>query len=195
MRRLHLDQLKKGQPGITESAGLFLSEASAFCLMKNGHTKGIELEVSGVKTENLRLYWSQVLDKQMQQTWEDGEEATEYGAMGIAVLLVLKLTKYKILGRLVKGDRTDYLLGNEKDPNNPVAKMEVSGILNATTNNSVNKRVGIKKRQVNKINNRAYPVYIAIIEFGKPAAKFIIVWIKKLKCYMIRLWNLMIWEN
>ena len=42
-------------------------------------------------------------------------------------------------------------------------------------NNSVNKRVGIKKRQVDKIDNRAYPVYIAVIEFGKPAAKFIIV--------------------
>lgn len=143
--------------------------------MKSGHSKGVELEVSGAEAENLKLYWSQILDEQLEKTWGDGEEATEYGAMAIAVLLVLKFTNYKILGRLVKGDRTDYLLGNEKDPNNPVAKMEVSGILKATSNNSVNKRVGIKKRQVDKIDNKKYPVYIAVIEFGQPAAKFIIL--------------------
>lgn len=174
MRRLNLDQLKKGQPGISESAGLFLSEAGAYCLMKNGHQRGVELYISGVEEEKLKVYWSQVLTEQMRKTWGDGEEATEYGAMGIAVLLVLKLTKYKILGRLVKGDRTDYLLGNENDSNNPVAKMEVSGILKADSNNSINKRVGIKKRQVGKIKDRAYPVYIAVTEFGQPAAKFLI---------------------
>ena len=130
------------------------------------------MQISGITEENLKLYWSQVINEQIENTWGDGEEATEYGAMGIAVLLVLKLTKYNILGRLVKGDRTDYLLGNEKDPNNPIAKMEVSGILKADNNNSINKRIGIKKRQVDKIEYRDYPVYIAIVEFGLPAANF-----------------------
>lgn len=55
MRRLNLDQLKEGQPGISKSAGNFLSEAGAFCLMKNGHQKGVELKVNGDEMARLGI--------------------------------------------------------------------------------------------------------------------------------------------
>lgn len=49
---------------------------------------------------------------------------------------------------------------------NPVAKLEVSGIWNEKLGNTINIRINIKKRQVEK-GIIKMPIFIIVVEFGK----------------------------
>lgn len=173
MRKLRIDDLTKGQPGISPPAGAFLAEAAAFCMVENGHQLGVTLKLEGDFKEQFRVSWTHIISDLHRRTWADTEEVTEYGAMGIAVLLTLQLTNYKILARLKKGQRTDYLLGDPTNINHPSAKLEVSGIWTEKPGNTINIRIGRKKKRINELQNRSFPIYIAVIEFNSPKSKFI----------------------
>jgi hypothetical protein len=82
-----LARLRKGMPGLTSSAGGYLAEAAAVCLDDQKHVVGISLSVVGSYRRIIRLIWDVVSDQQ-RRTYADLHEATEYGACGIAILVV-----------------------------------------------------------------------------------------------------------
>lgn len=43
MFKIDLDELRKGLPGFTPTAGSFLAEAAIYCLESSGHKTGAEL--------------------------------------------------------------------------------------------------------------------------------------------------------
>lgn len=88
MEKINLDQLKQGQKGITPIVAAFLVEAAIICLMRNGHQSGVTLKLEGDYEAHFELIWSDEMTAQMEKSWNDQREVTEYGATAIAALLL-----------------------------------------------------------------------------------------------------------
>ena len=154
-------------PGISRAKGNELAEAGAVCLESQGHTRGACLTVRNGANNSYRLDWPPVTD-QARRTWNDEEEATEDGAVGIAVLLASREIGYAVVLRSRKGTGFDYWLGeNVLDFK---ASMEVSGIRNGN-DSQVRARVQEKLRQMNRSNALGLPAYAIVVEFGRPLAE------------------------
>ena len=83
---MDLRELQRGQPGLTPEAGAFLAQAGAVCLESQSHTTGDALTVNGTLGEFIEELDWEPTDAQARRTWNDLQEATEYGAVGIAIL-------------------------------------------------------------------------------------------------------------
>ena len=164
---IDLRDLQHGQPGLSPEAGAFLTQAGAVCLESQGHTSGDTLAVNGTLggfAEELR--WEPAT-AQVRRTWNDLEEATEYGAVGIAILLVQRHTKHAVLKRARKGTGFDYWLGSaDRHPFQHKARLEVSGLLKGTVS-AIRTRVRQKVEQT-KLSARSLPAYVVVVEFGTP---------------------------
>jgi hypothetical protein len=86
-------------------------------------------------TGDLRTTGSLTLDDADERddgTWADLQEATEYGAYGVAIIVALPLTDMPRVERSAKGPGVDYWVGDGKDERGifqRAARLEVSGIL------------------------------------------------------------------
>lgn len=167
---LNLNDLGNGLlPAISPTRGMALAEAGGVCLESRGHVMGAQLHVSGCANNIYLLEWPPVTD-QMRRTWNDLQEATEDGAMGIAVLLAKKETGYAVLERSRKGTGFDYWMGDESiEPFQAKARLEISGILHGG-DHEVRKRVRQKLRQTAR-SDGLLPAYVIVVEFGKPQAQ------------------------
>jgi len=128
---LTLSSLEQGLPGLGPTWGKFLSEASRCCLEVHDHPNGVQLRVNGISDTALELRWKDEVTDQIRASWNDHQEMTEYGACGIAILLILKLTGFTVIRRARKGEGVDYWLGHKDSelPFQDAARLEVSGIL------------------------------------------------------------------
>lgn len=156
-------------PGLTPAAGNVLGESAAVCLEHNHHRSGATLEIGPGTSRSYRLDWPTVDDRQ-RRCYNDLQEATERGAYGIAILVCKEITGLVVVERSRKGTGFDYWLGKQDDDNmfSNKARLEVSGIL-AGTPADIRARLKQKKRQIGPTDNLA-PGYVAIVEFGQPAA-------------------------
>lgn len=115
------------------------------------------------------LRWPAIND-QVRREWGDPEEATENGAVGIAILLVATLTEYHIVQRSFKTTGVDYWLGlREDDLFQHAARLEVSGTRRGDEK-QIADRVKAKLRQVERSTNSGLPVFVVVVEFGTPVA-------------------------
>lgn len=170
---LDLNRLNRGLPGITPSWGSFLSEASATCLVSQNHQLGVEMDVLGFKKTQFKIFWNNQIQSQTFAAWNDEQELTEYGACGIAIMLVLELTGYTVVRRSKKGTGIDYWLGH-KDSNQPFensARLEVSGILKGDEK-EIKGRVKKKTKQTEP-SDGSLPAIIVVVEFGKPLSHLV----------------------
>lgn len=115
------------------------------------------------------------MTQQIQDSWNDLQEATEYGATCIAILLVQTLTDMRVTRRSPKETGFDYWLGDKMDdfPFQDRARLEISGILKGTTA-QVNQRVKEKIEQTKRTDSTALPAYIVVVEFSTPICKVVI---------------------
>lgn len=179
MLKATLDQLKEGFPAISKNIGQYLAEGGAFCLEAHGHKSGVALEILGDYPKTIELYWSNVVDPQVTRAWNDSQEATEYGAVAIAIVILSKLTSYSIIERSFKGTGFDYWLGDGEYDENLLpfqqrkAKLEVSGIWKEAETNTVDSKVNLKRRQIDSHGEYDFPAIIIVVEFGTPKAKMI----------------------
>lgn len=171
---LTLNTLQQGLPGLTPIWGQFLCEASAYCFEFHKHPKGVELKVKGMSDTAFKIYWEGDITEQTRNSWNDDQEFTEYGACGIAILLILKLTGFTVIQRARKGTGVDYWLGhkNAERPFQNAARLEVSGILSGDTN-AVRARVNKKRKQTQPTDNTSLPAFIAIVEFSEPQSHLV----------------------
>ncbi len=164
-RTLNLDSLKN-VGGLSKEYADFLHQAASVCFDHNHHETGKEMFVEGKYDTSFFLIWRS-LDPQYFPSWKDMQEATEYGAYGIAILLAISLTDYQCIERSAKGTGFDYWLGFEADLFQRSARLEVSGIL-AGNQVDINSRVLKKRRQLIGADNGRLPAYIIIVEFSTP---------------------------
>ena len=170
---LDLYSLFHGRIGLTRSEGGHLAECAVVCYHKTGKTRLPNLRVTGRYAKEFALTGPAVT-RQMRRTYADAQEATEYGACGIAALVLEVCAGLTILERAPKGEGGfDYYLapfseGQNTDSENffgsATATLEVSGILQGTETDS-QYRLNEKIRQV---QNRAssLPVFLAIVTFS-----------------------------
>ena len=106
----------------------------------------------------------------------DEKRTTDFGAMGVAVLLVCYLTDYTELATSKTNNGYDFKLTKvDDDLNFMTAKVEVSGIRKETPQNTVKSRLVVKKKQILKRAKKSSINYVSIIEFSKPEANFILI--------------------
>ena len=123
MRTINISDLNNGLPTITSSSGQNMAEAAVFCLQKNAHISAecilncvttVKKSKNDIdKSEDFQLIWN-TLDSRAETTYRDLQEATEYGAMALAVLLTIKLTNFTTVERSMKGSGIDYWVGDKE---------------------------------------------------------------------------------
>jgi hypothetical protein len=171
---LSLDALKTGQMGISLAYGSFLAEAASHCLRRKNHLNPALLHVTGDVCAPWSLKWCN-LSETGDGTWNDLEEAAEYGAYGVAILVALPLTETAQVERSAKGTGIDYWLGDGRDQRGIfqcTARLEVSGIFGGDETKIV-ARVRKKLTQPKPSDSAGLPAYIVIVHFGRPEARFV----------------------
>jgi hypothetical protein len=172
MRVLHLDQLKNGIPDISPAFGTLFAEAAAVCLTLSGHKPGVQLVVEGDFKTNYQIDWTQEIGSLEIASWADLKEAVEYGATALAMLLMIELTKFDSFAREDQYQGTDFEMRQHKQTGE-LAKLEISGILTETDDNTLHIRIKTKERKIKKRGNLNHTVYVVVVEFASPKAKII----------------------
>ena len=182
MEDLILDWLESAtMPGLSKRAGGNLLEACLVCLEHSGHRSGKELRVNdGENLTIFKLVWRDSLGIQERRSYADMQEATEWGACGLACLLVFNIAGLVVTRRSRKGTGFDYWLsrvteGNAKDATlfQDEARLEVSGILKEERETVITNRARQKLKQVTGGERTDLPAHIVIVEFSKPLAKMV----------------------
>jgi hypothetical protein len=170
LRKLLFNELENGLPGISKAWGKFLGEAGSLCLSLKNHASGVEMQIKGDAETVFRFFWSNEITEQTRLAWNDIQELTEYGAAGIAILLIQELTEFMVIRRAVKGDGIDYWLGNknDKEPFQDAARLEVSGIFSGNESR-IKARLEQKKRQTFP-SDGDFPAFVIVVEFSKPVS-------------------------
>ena len=171
---LSFDALKNGQLGVSAAYGSFLAEAASNCLRCNDHVNPVLLHVTGDASTSGSLKWDDP-NAADEGTWADLQEATEYGAYGVAIIVALPLTEKPRVERSPRGPGVDYWLGDGKDQRGifqRAARLEVSGILNGDEA-KIAARLKEKLAQTSRSDKTGLPAYVTVVEFGSPEARFV----------------------
>lgn len=176
-RDLAMSDLAGGIPALTPYWGGALAEAAATCFENQGHRSGVRMAVeytaSDTHRRGFKVRWDPVTDQTL-RCCNDLQEATEYGAVGVAVLLTKELTEFTAIERSRKGTGFDYWLGHQREevlPFQHAARLEVSGILSGD-DADISARVKAKLRQTRR-SDGTLPGYVAVVEFGRPEARVV----------------------
>jgi hypothetical protein len=172
VEELELARLGDGYPGLSPNGGLHLAQACAVCLQERRHISGIcRLATRGAFEASYRLVWPEVGDQILRQ-WNDEQEATEEGAVGIAILFITHRTEYQVVLRSRKGTGFDYWLGRKDDSLfQSSARLEVSGI-RVGMPREIARRVESKIQQTKRSDESfgTLPAFVVVVEFGAPVA-------------------------
>jgi hypothetical protein len=163
------DPLREGKLGLTKAYGSFLVEAASFCLHLNKHPNPVFVIVTGDTPTSGSLKWDEITEIH-NHSFADEQEATEYGAYGVAAVIVLKLTGISHIARSAKGTGIDFWLGlgtDERGIFQSTARLEVSGILKGR-DSRIAARKSTKLAQTARSDETSLPAYVAIVEFGRP---------------------------
>ena len=171
---LSFDTLRSGQVGISPVWGSFLAEAAFHCLQSNDHVHPVCLFITGDVCTPGTLAW-RGLTAEENRSWADPDEAAEYGAYGVAILVALPLTGTLRVERSAKWGGFDYWLSKddgERSIFQRAARMEVSGIFKGDKT-KIAARLNRKLAQTKQSDNTGLPAYAVIVEFGCPEARFV----------------------
>jgi hypothetical protein len=170
-----LRQNKPERPGWSLTFGAICADAAAVCLDERGHFIPVTLTIDGIQPCEIQIQ-ADAIDDTIRRFNADREVATEYGAYGIAALILPHLTGLTIIERSVKGKGLgfDFWLGSLEDPGTLFqrkARLEVSGIRQGS-DSLIQARVNIKLEQIRPSDDVA-PGYVSVVEFGTPKARIV----------------------
>jgi hypothetical protein len=172
---LELEDITLGYPGLTPSLGSSMLEACVVTFFKSGHKTGVKLLVKGAGDEQFTIRWNLKYGDQLRRTWNDQDEATEFAATCISILLAFRKTGYSVIERSFKKTGVDYWLGSKVDELNIFenkARLEVSGIFKGNER-KVEYRTKIKLHQSKQSDSSKLPAFISVVEFSQPQSKFV----------------------
>jgi hypothetical protein len=168
IEQIDVYSLKDMDSYLTRETCDFFSQAATVCLDSQNHSPGVTFKVEGDLSAQFQLFWKPVT-MQMKDSCYDMQYATEAGAYCLAILMIQKLTEYKVIRQSQKGTGFDFWLGDKKDdyPFENKARLEISGILTGEQS-QINQRISQKVAQTKQSNGLKLPAYIAVVEFGTP---------------------------
>ncbi len=170
-----LCQFKPERPGWSLTFGATCQDAVAVCLDDQNHPYRVTLQIDGIQDTEVELQWN-AIDDTIRRFNADEEVATEYGAYGIAALLMPYLTGLTVIERSIKGKGFgfDFWLGSIDNPDTLFqrkARLEVSGIRKGSES-IIQSRVKIKLEQISPSDTLS-PGYVCVVEFGTPRTRII----------------------
>lgn len=171
---LELSDLQKGMPGISPIQGAFLQENAIVALHKANHLSPAKMTLTGIANKDIELAWTDSVNQQMLNSYNDERENAEFAAAGISALLTPYLTDYTIISRARIGWGFDFWLGQENSPLF-MAVLEVTGMNKETQHNSMTKRIAEKRSQVRASDILKLPQYISVVELSTPKAHYELV--------------------
>ncbi len=175
MTTLDLTVLTTGMPGLTPAFGTALAEAAIVCFSRFGHAPGTVISVEGLASAKYSLNWSQTVPmSQLVSSYADIQEATEFGACGVAIALLQKQTGLVVVERSAKGGGFDYYVAEPNwtgDLFQGTSRLEVSGILESPS--QIRGRVVAKRKQIGKSAASGLAGFVAVVEFSSPAAEVV----------------------
>lgn len=171
--QLDLNALRAGMPGITSDLGGTMCEAASVCLEDCSHLVGVTMTVTGTlsSTHPVPLTWPLATD-QARRAYGDLQFAAEFGAYGIAALVVDRLTDLTVVERSRKGGGFDYWLGPKRNPEplfQDKHKLEVSGILSGDEGD-VRRRL---REKLDQLRRGAVPIpgFGIVVHFATPETR------------------------
>jgi len=169
---IHLNKLHRGSPGVTPEIGGYFAQAAAVCFESQNHASGIRMTVDGDFDSIFIISWDNTTD-QMRRSLADMQNATEFGAYGIAALIIENLTSLTIVEKSRKGTGFDFWLGEKDDDElfQGKKRLEVSGILNGDES-SIRSRVKTKLEQIARSDGKL-PAYVVVVEFSQPRSRIV----------------------
>ena len=178
--KIILEELCYGCPGLTPEQGASHRQAALVCLDSQKHTQCVSCEIKSLKETNsvLQLCWKGEVTEQMRRGWSDRREATENGAAGLAILVMLKFTDYTVLRRtdIDKDSGIDYWLSKKSGVDEPTenfllgdVRLEVAGRRSVR---SIERIVREKINQTKKSDKTGKPAYVIVVEFSRPVIYF-----------------------
>lgn len=165
---LSFTRICEGMPGFSSKAAAFHAEAACCCLARGRHAPPTQVRLDAAGTEcRVQLTWTQP-DERALATHDDLPEATEHGAVAIAIECVLATTDYVVVRRGRKPTGFDYWLGYPDDPAfQGKARLEVSGIQKAKAG-QVARRLKVKEAQTKQSDSLCLPALAVVVDFGAP---------------------------
>ena len=151
--------------------GIALALAGAICLESQNHTPGVALAVRGNAdgTRNFCLNWTPTASGD-NALWQPNQ-ATEWGAAAVAILLVNNETPYRVVEAAIVGTGIDFWLSEDSDLTfQHKARLEVSGIRNGD-DAAVTRRVREKLNQTTQSDHSQTTAYVIVVEFSRPVAE------------------------
>lgn len=88
---LDLTELESGIPALTAALGRVLTESAAVCLCDRGHTAPVHFVVKKSDDVQFMVDWPDVTNE-MKRAYNDFQQATEFGACGVSIMLVRRMT-------------------------------------------------------------------------------------------------------
>ena len=151
------------------------------CFHRCGHRSGVRLIVHYADAEEpVEICWEGEIDAQLLRSFEE-RRATDNAACAIALLLMRELTEYTAIKQSPIGTTIDYYLTSKHRAgelrnedlifNQVEARLEVSGILRETPENTVEHRINQKRRRLEREGD--LPDLIVVVEFSKPWSKVV----------------------
>ena len=175
MITLKLHTIGEGIEGISPTYGAYMAECAAVCFESQGHKSGVLLPYSdGQVTKYSVVEWTNEVNDAILPSHFDEKRTTDFGAMGVGVLLACNLTDYTIFDSSATGNGFDFWLRKRtNDGDFTDATLEISGIRRETLQNTVMSRLTVKEKRILKYAEKDAICYVSVIEFSKPEAKFI----------------------
>ena len=101
------------------------------------------------------------------RSWSDHPVAVEFGAYGVAFLLIRELTEFTVIERARKGHGFDYWLGHDDELFQRKARLEVSG-MSSGSDQDIHARTKEKLNQTKPSDESGLAAYIVVVEFRHP---------------------------
>lgn len=173
---MNLNDLEKEIESLSAVKANFLRETCIWCLNKCQHNSGVSLSTKIEKSiRDSKVTWSTAEDIAKINDSYNIDDALEFGAEAISLLLIKENTEFQFFERAVKPSGIDYWLRREKGDSlfsMGDARLEISGILKETSTNNFKTRLPKKERQTQK-GPRVFPLFISLVEFSNPKAEVV----------------------
>jgi len=175
-RKLLLESIGTGIPVIPPDAAGFYRQNCMVCFHHHGHRSGVLMRVHyREEIEAFEVAWDGEVSEQIVRSYGDKRRAVDNAACAIALLLVREMTDFTGIEQSSTGSTIDYYLVPQGQDDtlifNRAARLEVSGILRETEDNTVEDRVRSKLRRLKP--EGGLPDFIVIVEFSKPWSKMV----------------------
>jgi hypothetical protein len=173
-KTINLERLRENIDFIGASMSAYMCDCLVVCLAEENHKTGLILKVQTEDKEyNFRIEWTTKITPHLIGATRDEERTTEWGAMGIALLLALELTEYRCILTRRKGLGVDFSLSKNAIQMTEDAHVEISGIRKESPTNTIKRRLIIKKSQTEPSDVLNTPIFISITEFSEPKSLFV----------------------